>query len=83
MAARVKMLVRRNRSDPFLPPIVGGADAGVFSIDATNHLVLTDGVIDANDPTDADGDGVYEVTVCVTDAAALSFDQDFDITIGP
>ena len=45
------------------------ADQGVFSIGgAGDELVLTDGVLDFENPTDADANGVYQVRVRVSDS---------------
>ena len=46
---------------------VSGTDDNDFSIDSTGKLSLNT-VLDVNNPTDADGDNVYEVTVRATDA---------------
>ena len=45
---------------------------GVFSIGGAglNELILTDGLVDFDNPNDFDLDGVYEVTVRVTDDVA-------------
>ena len=63
--------------------IEGGADAGKFGIDGSNNLVLTDGVLDLDSPTDANGDGVYEVDLRVTDGgvAPLTYDGTFEVTV--
>jgi hypothetical protein len=57
--------------------IVGGADAGVFSIGGAgaDALILTDGVLDRE--TQAS----YVVTIRVTDSGGLSHDATFTITV--
>jgi len=63
--------------------IQGGADSGKFSVDGSNNLVLTNGVLDLENPTDANADGAYEVTVRVTDGGtpALIYDEAFTVTV--
>ena len=46
---------------------VSGTDANDFSIDSAGNLSLNQ-VLDVSNPTDADGDNVYEVTVLATDS---------------
>jgi Ca2+-binding RTX toxin-like protein len=47
--------------------IVGGADAGLFTINATTGVLSFATAPDFEAPTDANGDNVYEVTVQVSD----------------
>ncbi|WP_201293135.1 cadherin repeat domain-containing protein, partial [Tenacibaculum maritimum] len=47
--------------------ITGGADQGLFTIDAATGAVTLPGQ-DFENPADADGDNIYEVEVTVTDA---------------
>ena len=63
--------------------IQGGADAGKFGVDGSNNLILTDGVLDFESPTDANGDGVYEVTIRVTDGGTpgLTYDEAFTVSV--
>ena len=63
--------------------IQDGADAARFSVDGSNNLVLTDGSLDYENPTDANGDGVYEVTVRVTDGGTpgLTYDEALTVTV--
>src|SRR5690606_7463184 len=51
---------------------LSGADAGLFTIDATTGEVTLNAAQDFESPGDADGDGVYEITVRATDAGLLS-----------
>src|SRR5690606_38711928 len=53
---------------------LSGADAGLFTIDATTGEVTLNAAQDFESPGDADGDGVYEITVRATDAGGL-FDE--------
>ncbi len=64
-----------DRDDSTTYSIVGGANEAVFSIDAANSLVLTDGLLDfETQPT-------YLVTVRVTDSGGASRDQTFAISV--
>ncbi len=47
--------------------ISGGADAALFTINPTTGALTFIGAPDAENPTDANSDGVYEVTVQVAD----------------
>ena len=47
--------------------ITGGADAALFTIDAASGELSFDSEIDFENPADADGDNVYEVTVQASD----------------
>ncbi|MEL6686379.1 MAG: cadherin domain-containing protein [Pseudomonadota bacterium] len=52
--------------------ITGGADSALFAIDTNGNLSFLAGQdADANPPSDADGDGTYEVIVEVTDQPDL------------
>ena len=61
--------------------ITGGADAALFSINATNGVVTFDSAPDFETPTDFDGDGVYEVTVEVADGNGDSDSQAISVTV--
>ncbi|MBT3374776.1 MAG: hypothetical protein HN406_04215, partial [Lentisphaerae bacterium] len=63
--------------------IQGGADSAKFGIDGSSNLVLTDGVLDYEASTDANGDGVYDVTVRVTDGGTpgFTYDEAFTVTV--
>ena len=59
--------------------VVGGADMGVFSVVGGN-LVLTDGTLDFENPTDANTDGVYEITVNVFDGND-NYQENFTVSV--
>ncbi len=61
---------------------LSGADAALFAIqDATGYLYFL-GPRDFEAPSDANGDGVYEVAVTVSDGFAPSDTQALSITVG-
>ncbi|WP_189688244.1 cadherin domain-containing protein, partial [Pseudorhodoferax aquiterrae] len=60
--------------------IAGGADAALFSIDATTGVLRFIGAPDHENPLDANGDNVYEVIVRATDGV-LSDDQALSVTV--
>ena len=62
--------------------IVGGADAARFAIDATTGALSFKAAPDHEQPTDADGDNVYDVVVRVSDGA-LHDDQAIAVTVTP
>jgi hypothetical protein len=66
-----------NICDAFTYSIQGGADAASFSIGGPgmNQLILTAGVLDFETKSS------YNVTVRVTDAGGLTFDQPFTVTV--
>ena len=63
--------------------VQGGADAARFTIDGSNNLVLTDGFLDFETPTDANGDGIYELVLRATDGGTpgLTYDEAFSVTV--
>lgn len=52
--------------------IDGGADAALFSVDPVDGRLSLLAAIDPQNPTDSDGDGLYEVTVRASDTHGLS-----------
>ncbi|HEX5056153.1 MAG TPA: cadherin domain-containing protein [Gammaproteobacteria bacterium] len=69
--------VDANVCDEFSYSIQGGADAGSFSIGGADmdQLILTAGALDFETKSS------YNVTVRVTDAGGLTFDQPFTVTV--
>ena len=61
--------------------ISGGADAASFAIDGTTGNLRLKQSPDFEQPGDADGDNVYEVTVSVVDSGDLSDSQAISFTI--
>ncbi|NIJ19346.1 Ca2+-binding RTX toxin-like protein [Sphingomonas naasensis] len=61
--------------------IAGGADAALFSIDATTGELRFVDAPDFEAPGDADGDNVYDVVVRASDGS-LSTDQALTVTVG-
>ena len=59
---------------------LSGSDAGSFSIDASTGVV-TMSAKDFENPSDADGDNIYEVGIVATDADANMASQDWNVTI--
>ena len=53
--------------DSLTNSIVGGADAGQFSIDPSSGVITFNNAPDFENPGDANGDNVYELTVQVSD----------------
>lgn len=47
--------------------VVGGADGGLFTIDLWSGVLQLLSPLDRENPTDNDGDGIYEVQVLATD----------------
>src|SRR5690606_33101689 len=60
---------------------LSGADAGLFTIDATTGEVTLNAAQDFESPGDADGDGVYEITVRATDAGGLFDERTVELTL--
>ncbi|HEY1188454.1 MAG TPA: cadherin domain-containing protein, partial [Gemmata sp.] len=60
--------------------ITGGADAGLFTIDPSTGAVTFGTAPDAETPTDADTNNVYEITVSVSDGL-LTATQNVSITV--
>jgi len=52
--------------------VVGGADAGLFTVDANTGSLSFLSAPDFESPTDSGGNNVYEVIVRVTDSGGLS-----------
>lgn len=61
--------------------IVGGADAGSFTIDAVNGALNFSVAPDFETPADADGNGQYEVVVRVTDSRGLATDTGLTVDV--
>ncbi len=63
--------------ESFTYAIVGGADAGVFSIGGagSDELILTDGVLDF------ESQGSYSVVVRVTDSGGLTYDETLTVAV--
>lgn len=61
--------------------IVGGADAGAFTIDAATGLLSFVAPPDFEAPGDADGDNNYAVTVSVTDSGGLADTRDIVVRV--
>ena len=63
--------------------ITGGADAALFSINATSGVVVFNSSSDFANPLDVGGDNVYDLTVTASDGT-FSVDQNVAITVvGP
>ena len=60
---------------------LSGDDADAFEVDASTGVVTVAGPLDFENPTDADGDNVYEYTVVGTDEGGLSDSLSFTLTI--
>lgn len=56
-------------SDPVTYSITGGADAALFSINATSGAVTFNAAPDFEAPADAGGNNVYDIVVTATDGA--------------
>lgn len=61
--------------------IVGGADAGLFKISSRTGALTFRAAPDFEEPADADGNGVYDVVVRVSDGRA-SDTQTLQVTVG-
>ncbi|MEA1015470.1 cadherin domain-containing protein [Sphingosinicella sp. LY1275] len=66
--------------DALVYGIDGGADADLFELDAATRTLRFKALPDFEQPADADGDGVYEVRVGVTDGELFDF-QTLSITV--
>ena len=60
---------------------LSGDDANAFEVDESTGEVTLAGALDFENPTDADGDNVYEYTVVGTDQGGLSDSLSFTLTI--
>jgi len=61
---------------------LSGDDEGLLSISETGLISFNTAPVFAN-PSDADGDNVYKITVTVTDSGGLSDSEDVEITVVP
>ena len=61
--------------------IVGGADAGLFKISSRTGALIFKAAPDFENPSDADGNGVYDVVVRVSDGWATET-QTLHVTVG-
>ena len=61
--------------------IIGGNDAGLFSIDSGSGALTFDSAPDFETPTDSNGDNVYEVTVQVSDGNGGTDSQAISVTV--
>ncbi len=61
--------------------ITGGADAGLFTINSSNGVVSFLDQPDFENPQDANGDNVYEISVNVRDALSDGDTQNIAITV--
>ncbi len=61
--------------------LVGGVDLAAFDIDPTLGDLTFSTPPNFDDPGDADGDNVYEVTVAVNDGIGLDVTQDLAVTV--
>ena len=59
----------------------GGADQGLFSINADTGVLVFNSAPDYESPADFGGDNVYNVQVTVTDAGGLTDVQDVAVTV--
>ena len=59
----------------------GGADQGLFSIDADTGVLTFNSAPDFENPGDVGGDNVYNVQVTVIDTSLLTGVQDFTVTV--
>ncbi len=60
--------------------IIGGADAGLFSIDPSTGVLRFNRAPDFESPRDADADNVYDVTVQATDGTFVT-SQNLSVTV--
>ena len=63
--------------------ITGGADAAQFTIDASTGALSFLAAPDYENPTDADANNVYDVTVQVSDGAGGTDTQAIGVTVTP
>ncbi|MEO1133115.1 MAG: cadherin repeat domain-containing protein [Cyanobacteria bacterium J06639_1] len=61
--------------------ISGGDDASAFAIDVSTGVVTFLNAPDFENPTDANGDNVFELQVAVTDSGGLTASQDITINL--
>lgn len=61
--------------------ITGGADAGLFTINSSNGVVSFRDQPDFENPQDANGDNIHEISVNVRDALSDGDTQDITITV--
>ncbi len=61
--------------------LTGGADAGLFSIDAATRVVTFNAAPDFEAPGDADGNNDFEFQVTVTDSGGLTDVQDITVSV--
>ncbi len=61
--------------------LTGGADAGLFSIDAATGVVTFNAAPDFEAPGDADGNNDFEFQVTVTDSGGLTDVQDITVSV--
>ena len=75
-------------TDADVPPdtltfsIAGGADAALFSINSSTGVLSFNTPLDFDNPTDANSDGIYEVTVQVDDGNGGLDTQAISVTAG-
>ncbi|MGH1491968.1 MAG: cadherin domain-containing protein [Acidimicrobiales bacterium] len=60
---------------------ITGTDSSSFGIGAANGVLTALGGLDFENPTDRDGDGIYEVRVTVTDSGGLTDSVDITVTV--
>lgn len=68
-------------NDTLTYAIIGGADAGLFSIDSASGVVTFDAAPDFEAPGDNGGDNVYNFTVEVTDGNMGSATQQVTVSV--
>lgn len=70
-----------SEGDGLIFSIIGGPDAGLFTINSANGVVSFIDPPDFENPQDANGDNVHEITVEVRDAISDGDSQDLTITV--
>ncbi|WNM63856.1 DUF4347 domain-containing protein [Candidatus Nitrospira neomarina] len=68
-------------ADTLTYSIIGGADAGLFSLNPTSGVLTFTGAPDFETPADADANNIYEVTVQVSDGNGGADTQMMSITV--
>ncbi len=68
-------------ADTLTYTIVGGADAGLFTLNPGSGVLTFTAAPDYEAPTDANGDGIYEVTVQVADGNGGFATQAISVTV--
>ncbi len=63
--------------------ITGGADAAKFAVNASTGALTFVAALDYENPTDADADNAYEVTIQVSDGAGGTDTQALSVTVTP